>query len=481
MSLTKVTYSMIEGAPVNVLDYGADPTGVADSTAALNAAFNSGKSVFVPEGNFLVRSAFTVTPSNIEINCDGFLVFDWQQLGAVDAITFTGNYVETSLKAKASDAAYVLANKTTLQTYNCFLFTGDQCSSNNGISQNNPGFVKSSGSNAKFTARGNTGYSVITGLALDSTDITLIHINDGLGCDISNNSGYGFGHGILFGLSTNESIVASNNFWDCGNHCVYISSGNNNVVSNNRAEGDFTDIKVRGDYNSVTGNNVIGGALSVTNAVADTGNGNCLNSAVVTGNSVFCNRAAANAISVVFRTGFDGFAENIVVADNAIRIGSSSTYAIYVYFSKITNVLVDGNSIQIASGGSLTDAVFVAPTLSATPADGLRLVVSNNIVSGATGQALQITGNKVSVTGNCCAVAGGSGTNSGCCLIYGDEVAVTGNTFESTNNVSVVNLRGGAGLNGLVVGNILKRPVSGTVPHVVSTYTPTDANNVKIN
>lgn len=40
MTLTKATYSMIESAPVNVLDYGADPTGVADSTAAIQAAID---------------------------------------------------------------------------------------------------------------------------------------------------------------------------------------------------------------------------------------------------------------------------------------------------------------------------------------------------------------------------------------------------------------------------------------------------------
>ena len=35
MSLTKVSYSLIQGAPENVLDYGADPTGIADSSALL--------------------------------------------------------------------------------------------------------------------------------------------------------------------------------------------------------------------------------------------------------------------------------------------------------------------------------------------------------------------------------------------------------------------------------------------------------------
>lgn len=54
MSLTKVTYSMIEGAAANVLDYGADPTGVADATTAIQAAINSGKPVYLPKGAYLV-------------------------------------------------------------------------------------------------------------------------------------------------------------------------------------------------------------------------------------------------------------------------------------------------------------------------------------------------------------------------------------------------------------------------------------------
>lgn len=43
MSLTKVSYSMIYGAPANVLDFGADPTGVNDSTAAFQAALDAAR------------------------------------------------------------------------------------------------------------------------------------------------------------------------------------------------------------------------------------------------------------------------------------------------------------------------------------------------------------------------------------------------------------------------------------------------------
>ena len=54
MSLTKATFSMIEGAAANILDYGADPTGVADSTAAIQAALDSGiNNVYIPSGTYL--------------------------------------------------------------------------------------------------------------------------------------------------------------------------------------------------------------------------------------------------------------------------------------------------------------------------------------------------------------------------------------------------------------------------------------------
>lgn len=56
MSLTKATYSMIQGAPANVLDFGADPTGSVNSTAAFDAAFAVSKNVFAPPGTYLLEN-----------------------------------------------------------------------------------------------------------------------------------------------------------------------------------------------------------------------------------------------------------------------------------------------------------------------------------------------------------------------------------------------------------------------------------------
>lgn len=60
MALTKVSYSMINGALINVLDYGADPTGIANSSIAIQAALNTGKSVYVPTGTYKIMSTLLI-------------------------------------------------------------------------------------------------------------------------------------------------------------------------------------------------------------------------------------------------------------------------------------------------------------------------------------------------------------------------------------------------------------------------------------
>lgn len=73
MALTKTTFSMIEGAVFNVLDYGADPTGVADSQPAIQAAVNEAvsapfiapyaapyKTVFIPAGYYKMGAPLVI-------------------------------------------------------------------------------------------------------------------------------------------------------------------------------------------------------------------------------------------------------------------------------------------------------------------------------------------------------------------------------------------------------------------------------------
>jgi hypothetical protein len=75
MSLTKVSFSMITGAPVNVKDFGAVGDGIADDTAALQAAFDYAfplrRPVYIPSGTYLYSSLSEIDESNVTINGDG--------------------------------------------------------------------------------------------------------------------------------------------------------------------------------------------------------------------------------------------------------------------------------------------------------------------------------------------------------------------------------------------------------------------------
>lgn len=71
MSLTKVSYSMINGAPLNALDYGADFTGSDDSYAAIQAALDAADgSVYLPSGTYKL-SVGLVIPANVTLFGDG--------------------------------------------------------------------------------------------------------------------------------------------------------------------------------------------------------------------------------------------------------------------------------------------------------------------------------------------------------------------------------------------------------------------------
>lgn len=65
MALTKVSYSMINGASVNVLDFGATGNGSTDDTAAIQAAVvyaeTIGAAVFFPAGDYDIKMIFIAT------------------------------------------------------------------------------------------------------------------------------------------------------------------------------------------------------------------------------------------------------------------------------------------------------------------------------------------------------------------------------------------------------------------------------------
>ena len=96
MALTKVTYSMIEGATANILDFGASTANsAADNAAAINSAIQAADAVFIPSGVFLSN---TITlRSGVSIYGNGassVLSFPAGQTGVYGLSSGAGTYLE---------------------------------------------------------------------------------------------------------------------------------------------------------------------------------------------------------------------------------------------------------------------------------------------------------------------------------------------------------------------------------------------------
>jgi hypothetical protein len=71
MSLTKSSYFITNGAPANVLDYGADPTGTTECAAAIQAAIDVGRRVYIPKGVYKIATTLRFQQSGQIIYGDG--------------------------------------------------------------------------------------------------------------------------------------------------------------------------------------------------------------------------------------------------------------------------------------------------------------------------------------------------------------------------------------------------------------------------
>ena len=71
MALTKASFSMVTGAPANVLDFGAVGDNTTDCTTAIQAAINSvaanGGAVYFPPGEYVILSTLTISTFGVSL------------------------------------------------------------------------------------------------------------------------------------------------------------------------------------------------------------------------------------------------------------------------------------------------------------------------------------------------------------------------------------------------------------------------------
>lgn len=73
MSLTKATYSMIAGAPANILDFGASPSATGSvNSAAIQAAIDSNAhAIYIPSGDYTIDTGLSINRTGLVIYGDG--------------------------------------------------------------------------------------------------------------------------------------------------------------------------------------------------------------------------------------------------------------------------------------------------------------------------------------------------------------------------------------------------------------------------
>lgn len=198
MSLTKVTYAMIEGTPVNVLDFGAVGDGVTNDTvaiqAALDATINLGfsntdaKTLYFPSGKYLVTSlsiggvggVTTKDAYNKTIVCEGE-IFGTNASGKILEIegvyqcAFYGLNV-TNLSTAVSSFAAKATRSYAANFYSCLFNGGEYALQLQGNLNNFFGCFFNGASRAGFA---------MLGASADNL------VNNGYGCGYENNTGYG--------------------------------------------------------------------------------------------------------------------------------------------------------------------------------------------------------------------------------------------------------------------------------------------------
>jgi len=118
MSLTKASFSMITGAVVNVLDYGADPTGATDSSSAIQAALTYAGSitstkvnhaaVYLPSGAYLA--------SNLEIPLGVILYGDGVNISQIIVTDTVNSCIKMQNYTTVQGIYFSYPNQTTTST-----------------------------------------------------------------------------------------------------------------------------------------------------------------------------------------------------------------------------------------------------------------------------------------------------------------------------------------------------------------------------
>jgi len=334
MSLTKATYSMIDGSPINIKDYGA--VDGQDSTIAIQAALDAATGVvIVPPGTYIISSISI--PSSVEL---------------------VGYGASSILQAKAQDSA---SNVSTIL----------MGSASTAVSHAKIKNLKLDGNKSN-----NTGAGYRTGIRIWGSDY-----NEISNCIISNfgvSSGGGNGYGVYVGyesgrvVGSNGNLIQSNEVYDNDTMAIAITYGNENSIVNNKVSGTI-DLEMNVSIGEIKNNLVEGNGGRTQSESKATPRISDLDISLSSLNTTIANYNG-NIISNnhCYRIQFD-YTTGTQVIGNLI-VGSVSSQTYLVDFSGVESAIVSNNHF-VANTTVATSLVALMRTRGC-----VNLSVTNNVL-----------------------------------------------------------------------------------------------------
>ena len=338
MSLTKVTFSMIQGAKVNVLDFGASTsvspvTNVAAMQAAIDSLPASGGTVYFPGGNYQKNAALTITKSNV--------------------------YLVGERNSVLSD---------TTSGYNSIEFSA---------SLTNVGVHNLSFNGVTDTTHASAGYAVII-----NSDATKVRITD---CSFA---GYTGGIGALVNVSDLE--ITGCRFADMtyipadgvGGYGILGEACNGVRVLNN-----YFAETVQRHHVYVSRDQLTKTALSTNWTISGNNFYSKSNTTYITGFEYACKIMAAQDVTISGNT-FSGGMGHVWI--NSLDVSYSSPYS--------SRIIVTGNTFSNIMKGDSTQSACVGSTASTI----YNIIIANNVMNSCdTGAHISLTlGTSIKVSGN---------------------------------------------------------------------------------
>jgi hypothetical protein len=393
MSLTKASYSMIAGAPINVLDFGATGDGTTDDTIAIQDALtyanslSAGATVYLPLGTYKCTAQLNIYPKTI-----------LQGAGKTTSIlTFnhTGVGIKSTSPLNSSTAVYISLRDLKI--------------TNTNVSNVNGGYVDVGGSFITIDNIVVEGFKY--GIIFDQTEVSSI-TNCAITPTIANGAGIWLANGNYTGGAnigfTNRITITANQFnsvstalaniLDDGgaNHSIRDNNFNASqkgiraagvsslVVSGNESEGHIDEDIYLADTTSnnvyvgpcqapqISGNTLISGSGGANIRVENCDNGSIVNN--------FFGQAAA---AITFVNGAANYSRGIIIEGNTkliLFVAPAVLPGTYIsgFASTIANQIIRQTPASYSTTGLSAGTVTVTPAQMEFIYPGTQLVVQNN-------------------------------------------------------------------------------------------------------